>query len=837
MKIWRVVFGVLLSHWARRPAQALLLLLGLAAATALFTGVQALNLHARASYDAASNLIGGGALPVVETPSGVAFPETLFAELRRAGVLVSPIVRGSIMSGGTRLSVLGIDLATAPNGAGQFIEGFATAPRGASGPVPQEAITPQQFLLPPYLGIAAPDTIALLENMNEGTGELKQKLPRIVPRNGVAPYTILMDIGAAQRALGQFGEINSLILLDNNPAAGAIISEISGGTLVILASDQQTTPGDLAGSFHLNLTAFGFLSFLVGLVIVHASVGLAFEQRRGAVRTLRACGASKRDVIAAFLMEILVVGAIAGAAGVAGGVGLAVLIAPDVAETLRGLYGANVGGSIAIDPWWGVLGLLVSIGGGLVASIGPLVKMNRMPILLSAQHEAWASNNSDAMKQSILLALGAIIVAVLIYILFEGLIGGFALMAAVLAVSALLLPSALSRVLKLAQWRAKGSISRWFWADTRQQMPSMSLALQALLIAMAANISVSAMVASFRDTFTGWLDQRLAADIYINAGTPDKARDVLDALTEHPEIVKALPFGLTKTRYGGTPIGVSAFTPDTLYRDYWPLTARTEKSWIQVEAGNGILINEQMAFGLDLQPGDSLRLPTPSGYWATEVAGVFSDYGNTRYQVMSPIEHVQDYFEKFEPSLVLAAFSAPKSPDDTQSFITEIVTEFDMPRESIIDQNALRALSLNIFDQTFVVTRTLSIFTLMVSGLALLTGLTALSGTRLIMVAPVWSIGVNRALISRLELTRTVLICLLTGLFAIPIGLGLAYILTDIINVAAFGWRLPLFHYPLKWAELLGISLVIALLAGAPSVLKLSRTQPGDFVKVFASES
>jgi putative ABC transport system permease protein len=46
----------------------------------------------------------------------------------------------------------------------------------------------------------------------------------------------------------------------------------------------------LTDSFHLNLTAFGLLAFAVGLFIVHAAVGLAFEQRRAVFRTLRALG-------------------------------------------------------------------------------------------------------------------------------------------------------------------------------------------------------------------------------------------------------------------------------------------------------------------------------------------------------------------------------------------------------------------------------------------------------------------------------------------------------------------------------------------------------------------
>ena len=48
--------AALLSHWARHRVQAALLLVGLALATALWTGVQAINAEARASYDAAATM-------------------------------------------------------------------------------------------------------------------------------------------------------------------------------------------------------------------------------------------------------------------------------------------------------------------------------------------------------------------------------------------------------------------------------------------------------------------------------------------------------------------------------------------------------------------------------------------------------------------------------------------------------------------------------------------------------------------------------------------------------------------------------------------------------------
>ncbi len=79
----------------------------------------------------------------------------------------------------------------------------------------------------------------------------------------------------------------------------------------------------------------------------------------------------------------------------------------------------------------------------------------------------------------------------------SGLIAGFAMLGALLIGGALALPPLLARALRLAEDRARGPVAQWFWADTRQQVPGLSLALMALLLAMAANVGVSTMVSSF----------------------------------------------------------------------------------------------------------------------------------------------------------------------------------------------------------------------------------------------------------------------------------------------------------------------------------------------------
>jgi putative ABC transport system permease protein len=57
-----------------------------------------------------------------------------------------------------------------------------------------------------------------------------------------------------------------------------------------------------------------------------------------------------------------------------------------------------------------------------------------------------------------------------------------------------------------------------------------------------------------------------------------------------------------------------------------------------------------------------------------------------------------------------------------------------------------------------------------------------------------------------------------------------------VVNVAAFGWRLPMFLFPLDYLRLTLAALAAAGLAAAIPALRLWRTPPAELLKVFAGE-
>jgi putative ABC transport system permease protein len=83
---------------------------------------------------------------------------------------------------------------------------------------------------------------------------------------------------------------------------------------------------------------------------------------------------------------------------------------------------------------------------------------------------------------------------------------------------------------------------------------------------------------------------------------------------------------------------------------------------------------------------------------------------------------------------------------------------------------------------------------------------------------------------------KTMSVALITTLLALPLGLSVAWCLIAVVNVKAFGWRLPFAVFPLQLIELVGVAMLAALAAALLPAIKLARMQPASLIRIFADE-
>ncbi|MBB3190406.1 ABC transporter permease [Halomonas cerina] len=826
MRLIGVVLATLLSHYRRHPGQLAMLLLGLWAAGALWSGVQAINATARDSYARAEALFTTG-LDSLARRDGKPLERADFVALRRQGLAVSPLLEGEVTTlSGESLTVIGIDPLTLPGDSA-----FATA--GSRG-----ELTP--FLTPPWQVRLALDTLSRLGLERAAAQGAQprlasdQRLPPLMLAPSLPPGLLVTDIAVAARLLDTGDTVSRLVT-----AAGALDDAPAGYRLI--RADTRSSPGELTGSFHLSLTAMALLALIVGFFIVQAALGLALEQRLGLLRTLRALGISGRQLVGVLALELVLLGLVGALAGIASGVGLARTLLPDVAATLQSLYGAEVGTGLTL-PWhYWLGGLGVTLGGLFIAGSSVLWRASRLGVLGLGQAQAWRTGFRRQLGAQAMAGTAGLALTLALWAWLaarpagEGLLAGFALVASLMLTAALWLPPLLALLIgALSRLARHRPLTQWALADLQLQLPRLSLAMMALLIALAANLGVGSMVGGFRLTFLDWLDQRLVADLYLRPGD-ERFAQVEAWLADRPEVATQLPAADGKTqlieivtgdasRMLQRPVALFGITPGASLTSSWPLLETPggrQAAWDALKEGEAF-INEQLARGQGIAPGDRLVLEAPGDAERVTVAAVYPDYGNPRGEVLLATPTLQRRFGVSPQAIGLVLAEGA----DKAALRRALAERFGIGDAALRDQRQVKALATTIFERTFTITRALNALTLGVAALALLASLLAQARERRRRLAPLWALGVPRGRLAGLQLAQLGGAALATGLVALPLGVVITVCLVDVINVAAFGWRLPLHVFPAEMALTLGTALGVALLAAVLPALRLWRIPP-----------
>ncbi|TDF82656.1 ABC transporter permease [Pseudomonas sp. H9] len=810
----------LLSYWRRHRLQWCSILTGLWLATALWTGVQALNSQARSDYARASAVLSGPAQTQLVARDAERFDQSLYLHLRELGWTVSPVVEGRLrIAAKPPLTVRLIG-----------IEPLSLAPATQIAGTQADDFDVWAFIGAPGQAWIGPDTLQQLgmTTADHAVSSEGQALPPFVLKPQLAPGVIIVDIGHAQRLLNAPGQLSRLLLADDRlPLPAAVAARLEPQPSSDDGSLQRLTE-----SFHLNLSALGLLAFVVGLFIAHAAIGLALEQRRGLIRTLRACGVSLGTLLSGLALELGAFAVLGGLLGVASGYVLAALLLPDFAASLRGLYGAQVAGQLSLPgSWWGI-GLMVSVLGALIAGVSSVLRAARLPLLALGQPQAWRMAQGPWLRRQAMLAGLLLLVALGCWRLGSSLPTAFGLLAALLLAAALLLPSVLDLALAGASALCQRPLAQWFVADCRQQLPALSLALMALLLALAASVGVGSMTEGFRQTFNGWLNQRLAADLYVTPREGAQAMQINDWLREQPGVSAALPSWRLELRVQGWPVQVQGIVDHPAYRSRWPLLEHSSQAWAQLASGQALMLSEQLARRLAVNVGDRLQLPLEPAQ-AMTVVGIYADYGNPKGHVLVNA----DWLRQHRPAPTLNAISVNLAAERVPLLKAELQSRFALDDSRVVEQSTLKRWSTDVFSRTFAATSALNSLTLGVAGVALFISLLSLSQHRLGQLAPLWALGVRRRKLVWLTLGQTLMLSSLTVLLAVPLGVLLAWCLVAVVNVQAFGWRLPLHVFPEQLLQLALLGLLTSLLASAWPLWQLARRQPSELLRSFADET
>lgn len=809
------VLLTLLSHYRRHPAQTLFLFIGLLTGVGLWSAVQIINDHARASYSEADQLLGAQASHWIRSVGDKGVPPGVYIDLRRQGFTqVYPVIESRVsLDNGEPLWIVATDLLSLPRGG---------TPLGSGGgdwlaliQPPYQAWFPEP--LAERLGIESGQTLRL-----EGGRTLPPATIRNQTQQGLR---VFMDIGAALDVLNR-DTFSYLAVAGLSPDAREQLRLALPDTLQIVPNRQRLDLTQLTQSLHTHLSAMSLLSFAVGLFIVFNAVRFSLHVRLNTLLTLRELGASVQLLSVAIALETLLWSVIGAGAGLAAGYALSSGLLPPVAATLQSLYGAVVGSDILLRADRALFAWLITLSGLVLALAWPLWRLSRQRVRSArSPTEHWLQ---DARARR-WLTLGAgflLLAATALYLNLASVTQGFVVLGLVLLAGAWLLPMILALGLGLAQglvpnrtWRL-----RWAISDAWAQLPQVRVAMMALLLALTANLGVETLVGSFRAALTDWLDQRLAADIYIQ---DDRIRleDLTDSTNPSWLADSHQRKGL-RLRWRDRPAlirGLDTGAPDSRnlpLAEGGPGASR----WYEGGADNRtVLANEQTRYLAGLRLGERISLPTADGREDFTVVGFYHDYGNPFFGFYLNYQAVAKLWPSASSEgLALWLAEGPQARMQAEAALAKAGAQ---PGDWIY-QDTLKSVSLSIFDRTFAITRAMNGLTLTVAGLALLTALLAIHQQRLPQYAHWRAMGLRYREWMLIIALPLVLIVALTALASLPLGALLSWLLIHDMNVLAFGWTMPLQWQWSPAARLALLTLAVAGLTLAISLLQVRLRLP-----------
>jgi len=140
--------------------------------------------------------------------------------------------------------------------------------------------------------------------------------------------------------------------------------------------------------------------------------------------------------------------------------------------------------------------------------------------------------------------------------------------------------------------------------------------------------------------------------------------------------------------------------------------------------------------------------------------------------------------------------------------------EMQFPWLQIQTRAAMRTLALEIFDRTFSITRVLTLLSLLVASVGMYNALLALRLNQSRSEKLLQALGVTPGERRGMALRRALMVGGAAMALALPLGIGMAWLLCEVVNPRAFGWSLNFSPAPVEIALPLVLALLVAVVTG-----------------------
>ncbi len=825
-------YRLMLRPLLQEPVRAILTVLAVTLGVAVVLAIDLAGAAATGSFRASMETLAGDNDLEVIASGGV--PEAVVGTIATLpySIRVSPRIEDSAVIADTQQTIplIGLDLVSEANSERRgVIFGSSSIDGSTSSEDARRYLQSTDAIwVGASLGRKPGDKLRLL--LNDQVREYT--VGGVYPDSSGSEYAIVMDLAAAQRALNRFGRVDRILI--KVPESSTLEDWQQRLRAVLPPGVEVRTQGTgtnenrrMLAAFRWNLRLLSYIALIVGAFLIYNTISVSVVRRRPETGIVRALGASRGAVLAAFIGEAAFFGAAGASLGLPVGRVMASFAVKLMSTTVESLYVSSRPGAIALTASSVVLAFVIGVGVAIISAYSPAREAS-----LVSPVEAMARGRREYMarvhkSRDLWLALFVAIAAAAASRVpaIEGK-PVFGYLAAVLLVvaSALAIPAFTDAVLSgSSRWLGKilGVEALLASQSLSASLRRSSVLVGALSTAIAMMTSVGIMVGSFRETVLIWMNDRLPADLYLRpAGNPAPDRhpivslELADKIGKLPGVAGVDRLRAYEISYDGMPATLASVDLSALRSDHRSNFFSGRPADIvlsQIRGADAVLVSEPFTYKHHVRTGDTITLSLGAARPSFRIVDVYYDYGSERGSILMDRQTMLRYLPDPAPSN-LAIYLAPNATAET---VREEITRASASYRVLLFSNRdLRAEAIRIFDRTFAITYALEAVAVIVAVMGIAGALLALVIDRRRELGLLRFLGAAAGQVRKQILVEAGLLGLLANFAGLTLGFALSLVLIYVINKQSFGWTIR-FHWP------------VAVLLGAISVVYVATVLAG----------
>ena len=718
------------------------------------------------------------------------------------------------------------------------VDMLADAPAGASRGEPGAFQRDNAIWTGDGLPFRPGDRVRMLVNDREGTFTVRGALGE---GSGDA---VVMDLAPATRVLGRDGRLDRILV---KVPAGEGYEELLRAALPGLT----VSPGGarteenrrMLAAFRWNLRVLSYIALVVGAFLIYNTISVSVVRRRAEIGILRALGASRGAVRAAFVGEAACFGAAGALAGIALGRLMAESAVRMVASTVESLYVSSRPAPVSLTWETALLALAAGTGVAVLSAlapawegsaVAPVEAMARGRLEHRARVEKWRGLAAAA-----LFAGGAWAASRQPPLdgkpVFGYLAAVLMIAAATFAIPALV--AQLSALTAVAMRRVFGVEALLAARALAGSLRRTSVLVGALATAIAMMAAVGIMVGSFRQTVLLWMEDRLQADLYLRPAGPSGAdrhptmsAEIPDRLEALPEVAAVDRFRAYSISFRGLPASMGAGEARIVAqygRRPFLSGADPRAVYERLIGAEAVIVSEPFANKHGVGAGDEIALALQGRTGRFRVLDVYHDYSSERGWIVMDRATLLRYLPDPAPSNVAVYLAPAVSLEEGRRAVERALGGRGV---LVFSNRSLRQEAIRVFDRTFAITYALEAVAALVAVMGVAGALLALVIDRRREFALLRFLGGGAGQVRRMVLFEAGLLGMLANVAGLILGVFLSLLLIYVINRQSFGWTIQ-FHWPV--AVLVGALTVVyaaTVLAGLYPARIVTRMNPVEVI-------